>query len=82
MSNSLSAPNCEHDYKRIDSLADALSSRFAPSEICELARSQNVIVRALAQEALAQVPTTVLIGILHDPVDSDIARDALQATGA
>ena len=67
-----------NDYKRIDSLADALSARFAPSEICELARSQNVIVRALAQEALTQVPTTVLIGILHDPVDSDIARDALQ----
>jgi hypothetical protein len=67
-----------NDYKRIDSLADALSSRFAPSEICELARSQNVVVRALAQEALTQVPTTILIGILHDPVDSDIARDALQ----
>ena len=39
----------QHDYKRIDALADALSVRFAPSEICELARSQNVVVRALAQ---------------------------------
>ena len=68
----------QNDYRRIDSLADALSSRFAPSEICELARSQNVVVRALAQEALTQIPTTVLIGLLHDPVDSDIARDALQ----
>jgi predicted AAA+ superfamily ATPase len=67
-----------HDYKRIDSLADALNLRFAPSEICELARSQNIVVRALAQEALAQVPTNVLIGILHDPVDSEIAREALQ----
>ena len=65
------------DYKRIDSLADALSLRFAPSEICELARSQNNVVRALAQEALAQVPTNVLIGILRDPIDSDTARDAL-----
>jgi predicted AAA+ superfamily ATPase len=68
----------KRDYKRIDSLADALSLRFAPSEICELARSPNVVVRALAQEALSQVPTNVLIGILHDPVDSEIARDALQ----
>jgi hypothetical protein len=68
----------QHDYKRIDLLADALSARFATSEVCELARSQNPIVRALAQEALAQLPTAVLIGILHDPVDSDIARDALQ----
>lgn len=68
----------QRDYKRIDSLADALNLRFAPSEICELARSQNIIVRALAQEALAQVPTNVLIGILHDPVDTEIAREALQ----
>jgi len=68
----------QHDYKRIDSLADALSLRFAPSEICELARSQNTIVRALAQEALTQIPTNVLVGILRDPIDSDIAREALQ----
>ena len=67
----------QRDYKRIDSLADALSLRFAPSEICELARSQNTIVRALAHEALVQVPTNVLIGILRDPVDSEIAREAL-----
>jgi len=68
----------QHDYERIDALADALVSRFAPSEICELARSQNAVVRALAQEALTQVPTTVLIGILHDPVDAELAREALQ----
>ena len=67
----------QRDYKRIDSLADALSLRFAPSEICELTRSQNTIVRALAHEALTQVPTTVLIGILRDPIDSEIAREAL-----
>jgi hypothetical protein len=67
----------QHDYKRIDLLADALSLRFAPSEICELTRSQNTIVRALAHEALLQVPTNVLIGILRDPIDSDVARDAL-----
>ena len=67
----------QRDYKRIDALADALT-RFAPSEICELARSQDVVVRALASESLAQVPTSVLIGLLSDPVDSEIARDALQ----
>ena len=67
-----------HDYKRIDVLADALNSRFAPSEICELARSEDVIVRALANEALSQFPTSVLVGLLSDPVDSEIARDALR----
>ena len=68
----------QHDYKLIDILADALNSRFAPSEICELARSEDVIVRALANEALAQFPTSVLVGFLSDPVDSEIARDALR----
>jgi hypothetical protein len=67
-----------HDYARIDALADALAARFAPSEICELARFPHVVVRALAQEALAQSPTAVLIGLLADPVDSDVARDALE----
>ena len=67
----------QRDYKRIDALADALT-QFAPSEICELARSQDVVVRALSSEALAQFPTQVLIGLLSDPVDSEIARDALR----
>jgi hypothetical protein len=65
------------DYKRIDALADALT-RFAPSEVCELARSPEVVVRALSSEALAQLPTSVLIGLLSDPVDAEIARDALR----
>ena len=67
----------QRDYARVDALADALT-RFAPSEICELARSQEVVVRALANEALAQFPTSVLIALLSDPVDSEIARDALR----
>lgn len=65
------------DYARIDTLADALTG-FAPSEICELTRSQDVVVRALANESLAQFPTSSLIALLGDPVDSDIARDALR----
>jgi hypothetical protein len=67
----------QRDYARIDALADALAG-FAPSEICELARSQDVVVRALATETLAQFPTSALVGLLGDPVDSEIARDALQ----
>lgn len=67
----------QRDYARIDSLADTLTG-FAPSEVCELARSQDVVVRALASEGLAQFPTSVLIGLLSDPVDSEIGRDALR----
>jgi hypothetical protein len=66
------------DFKRIDALADALTSRFAPSEVCELARAPHAVVRALAQEALAQSPTTTLLQLLSDPVDAEIARDALE----
>ena len=66
------------DYKRIDVLADSLINRFPPSEICELARSEQVIVRELANEALARCPVPVLANLLADPIDSDIARAALR----
>ena len=66
------------DYKRIDRLADALNTRFPPSEVCELARSADTIVRELANEALARCPISVLTGLLNDPVDADTARSALR----
>jgi len=68
----------QRDYKRIDSLADALTSRFPPSEICELARSEEIVVRELANEALARCPISVLASLLNDPIDSDTARAALR----
>ena len=70
------------DYARVDQLADALAARFAPSEICELARCNDPVVRALAQETLAQAPTSTLISLLADPIDSEIARDALELQAA
>jgi hypothetical protein len=66
------------DYARIDALADALAKRLAPAEICELARSANVVIRALAHESLLTAPTSVLVGLLRDPVDAGIARDVLE----
>lgn len=68
----------QRDYRRIDSLADALTSRFPPSEICELARSEDKVVRELANEALARCPISVLATLLNDPVDSETARSALR----
>jgi hypothetical protein len=68
----------QRDYKRIDALADALSSRFAPSEICELARAEDLFVRELANEALTRFPTSVLLTLLGDPVDTEVAREALR----
>ena len=68
----------QRDYRRIDILADALTSRFPPSEICELARSEDKVVRELANEALARCPISVLVSLLNDPVDAETARAALR----
>ena len=68
----------QRDYRRIDILADALTARFPPSEICELARSEDTIVRELANEALARCPLSVLLMLLNDPVDAETARAALR----
>jgi hypothetical protein len=67
-----------HDYARVDALAGIMSRRLAPSEVCELARSNNVVVRALAQEALTQMPASLLMALLRDPVDALVARHALE----
>ncbi|MGH9941950.1 MAG: hypothetical protein ACRD9R_06280 [Pyrinomonadaceae bacterium] len=67
------------NYRRVDALADTISSRLAPSEMCELARHDSPSVRAIALEALAQVPTGILVELLGDPVDADVARAALES---
>lgn len=67
-----------NDYGQVDVLAALLPTRLAPTEMCELARANNVVVRALAQEALTQMPTAFLVALLRDPVDSVVARQALE----
>ncbi len=66
------------DFAEVDLLAGLLPERLAPSELCELARANNVVVRALAQEALTQMPTSLLAVLLRDPVDASVARQALE----
>jgi len=66
------------DYAQVDALAGLLPERLAPSEVCELARAGNVVVRALAQEALTQMPTALLAILWRDPIDSMVARQALE----
>ncbi|HYG79081.1 MAG TPA: hypothetical protein VD861_01760, partial [Pyrinomonadaceae bacterium] len=39
------------DYARVDDVADVMSERLSPSELCETARHTNAAVRAVAQEA-------------------------------
>src|SRR2546423_6054470 len=72
-----------NNYAQVDALAALLPERLPPRELCELARANKVIVRALAHEALAQLPTSLLAAGLPDPADAVIARQALvrQGTG-
>lgn len=67
-----------HDYARLDHLADTISSRLAPSELCELTRHAVPAVRAIGQEALSQISTSTLVNLLGDQVDAPAARDALE----
>ena len=66
------------DYARIDALGSILVERFAPGEICELLRQYNPVARALAHEALTQLPVSSLVSLLNDPLDAEIARDAIE----
>ena len=70
--------HARREFARLDQLANAMSQRLAPSELCDLARSGNVVVRALAHEVLAQAPTFLLAALLHDPIDADVARAVLE----
>src|SRR5215210_3899509 len=67
------------DYARLDEIADVMSARLAPGELCETARHLNPAVRAVAQEALLQLPTSMLVSLLGDPVDAETARAALES---
>ena len=67
------------DYARVDEVADVMTARLAPSELCETARHLNPAVRAVAQEALLQLPTAILVALLGDPVDTETARNALES---
>ena len=67
------------NYARVDEVADVMTARLAPSELCETARHLNPAVRAVAQEALLQLPTGMLVALLGDPVDAETARTALES---
>ena len=67
------------NYARVDEIADVMTARLAPSELGETARHINPAVRAVAQEALLQLPTGMLVALLGDPVDAETARAALES---
>lgn len=69
----------KNDYDKLDELANVLSDRFSAGEISEISRQTgNGAIRALAQEALALLPTQALVPLLDDPLYSEIVRIALE----
>lgn len=70
--------HARQQFARLDELANGMVMRLAPSELCDMARSPNVVVRALANEVLTQAPPSLLRALLHDPVDAEVARSVLE----
>jgi hypothetical protein len=70
--------HARQQFARLDELANAMALRLAPSELCDMARSPNVVVRALANEVLTQAPPSLLRSLLHDPIDAEVARSVLE----
>ena len=69
----------QHDYNKLDKLADRLSERFSSGEIAEIVRQTDVPqIRAIAYETLALLPIPSILPLLDDPLYSDIAANALE----
>jgi hypothetical protein len=68
-----------HDYNKLDKLADRLSERFSAGEIAEIVRQTDAPqIRAIAYETLALLPVPAILPLLEDPLYSDIAANALE----
>jgi hypothetical protein len=69
----------QHNYNKLDKLADRLSERFSAGEIAEIVRQTEVPqIRAIAYETLALLPVPIILPLLEDPLYSDIAANALE----
>lgn len=69
----------QHDYNKLDKLADRLGERFSAAEIAEIVRQTDVPqIRAIAYETLALLPVPTILPLLDDPLYADIAANALE----
>ena len=69
----------QHDYNKLDKLADRLGERFSAGEIAEIVRQTDVPqIRAIAYETLALLPVPTILPLLDDPLYADIAANALE----
>jgi hypothetical protein len=69
----------QHDYKKLDKLADRLTEKFSAGEIAEVVRQTEMPqIRAIAYETLALLPVPAIAPLLDDPLYADIAANALE----
>lgn len=69
----------QHNYNKLDKLADRLSERFSSGEIAEIVRQTDAPqIRAIAYETLALLPIPAILPLLDDPLYADIAANALE----
>src|SRR5687767_2933662 len=69
----------QHDYHKLDKLADRLAERFSSAEIAEIIRQTDIPqIRAIAYETLALMPVPVILPLLDDPLYAEIAANALE----
>lgn len=69
----------QHDYNKLDKLADRLSERFSAGEIAEIVRQTDAPqIRAIAYETLALLPVPALLPLLDDQLYAEIAANALE----
>lgn len=68
-----------HDYNKLETLAEKLYERYSASEIAEIVRQTELPqIRALAYETLAMLPVAFITPLLDDPLYSDIALNSLE----
>jgi hypothetical protein len=68
-----------HNYKKLDELADRLAAKFSAGEIAEIIRqTDSPQIRAVAYETLATLPVSSVAPLLGDSLYADIAAAALE----
>ncbi len=69
----------QHDYRKLDQLADHLFERYSAGEIAEIVRQTEFPqIRAIAYETLAMLSVQTLLPLLDDPLYAEIAIGALE----
>jgi hypothetical protein len=70
----------QHDYRKLDALADVLAERFAPGEIAEIVRQSDLpqIQGDRLRNAFDAIAPRRSVMLIDDPLYSEIAANAIE----